>query len=319
MPDMNNTDHHVRVAAFYCFTAMTNCEAVREELLSLCAGAGIKGTLILAPEGINGTLTGSDTAMEQALAHIRALPGCADIAVKESRAESMPFHRLKIRIKREIVTMGEPDIDSAHNAGEYVSAEDWNALIADSDTILIDTRNDYEVSAGTFDGAIDPATSSFSNFPAWFRDNRDALLGEDGPKKVAMFCTGGIRCEKATALLKREGVEEVYHLQGGILKYLETVPPEESRWNGECFVFDERVTVTHGLETGSHVLCRACRMPLDREQQASPLYEEGVGCPLCHGTRTETQRAAYAERQRQMELARKRGADHIGRVDAAHE
>ncbi len=316
MPDMTNIDHPVRVAAFYCFTAMQDCVAERGELLPLCSDAGIRGTVILAPEGINGTLAGSDEAIESLLGHIRALPGCGDIAVKELRAETMPFHRLKIRIKREIVTMGEPGIDPAHNAGEYVSAEDWNALIADPDTILIDTRNDYEVTAGTFDGAIDPATPSFSDFPAWFRDNRGTLLGGDGRKKVAMFCTGGIRCEKATALLKREGVDEVYHLEGGILKYLETVAPEDSRWQGECFVFDERVTVTHGLETGSYVLCRACRMPLNAELQASPLYEKGVSCPLCHDSRGEAQRAGYAERQRQMELANKRGENHIGRVMA---
>lgn len=274
----------------------------------------MKGTLLIAREGINGTIAGTDDGIGAVLAGIRALPGCAAIEVKESRAASLPFHRMKVRLKREIVTMGQPDIDPLADVGHYVAPEDWNALIDRPDVILIDTRNDYEVAVGTFSGAIDPATRSFSDFPAWFRAERDALLGDGPAPKVAMFCTGGIRCEKATAFLKAEGVEEVYHLEGGILKYLETVPAEQSRWEGECFVFDERVSVAHGLVPGSLALCRACRRPVTEAQKASPLYEPGVSCPACHHERTDAQRAGYAERERQERLAAERGEIHVGAV-----
>ena len=222
----------------------------------------------------------------------------------------MPFHRTKVRVKREIVTMGEPAADPAH-AGRYVEPADWNALIDDPGTVVIDTRNDYEVAIGSFAGATDPQTATFSDFPTWFRDHRDALLA--GTSRVAMFCTGGIRCEKATALLRAEGVEDVFHLKGGILKYLEEVPAADSRWQGECFVFDERVAVGHALARGSHTLCRACRMPVSSEDRASPLFEEGVSCPRCHAARTDEQRAAYAERHRQATLAEARGEAHVGR------
>jgi UPF0176 protein len=219
---------------------------------------------------------------------------------------------MKVRLKREIVTMGEPDLDPARDAGTYVSPADWNALIERPDTIVIDTRNDYEVAIGSFAGAIDPKTKSFRDFPAWFREHRGTLLA-DKPK-VAMFCTGGIRCEKATAFLKAEGVEEVFHLEGGILKYLEQVPPEQSRWEGECFVFDQRVAITHGLGEGTHALCHGCRMPVSPTDRASPLYVEGVSCPACHDARDERQRAGYAERHRQERLAEARGVAHVGAV-----
>jgi len=270
--------------------------------------------LLLASEGINGTIAGSDAGIEAVVAHIRTFPGCAGLDVKYSRAETMPFHRLKVRIKREIVTMGQPDIDPLLGAGHYVEPEAWNALIEDPNTIVIDTRNDYEVAVGTFANAIDPKTRSFSDFPAWFRANREALTRNGAPSKIAMFCTGGIRCEKSTAFLKAEGLDDVYHLKGGILKYLDTVPPEQSLWKGECFVFDQRVTVKHGLELGSYALCHACRRPLSEEDMVSPLYEEGVSCPACHVERTERQRAAYAERQRQTRLAEARGEAHVGAV-----
>ena len=224
----------------------------------------------------------------------------------------MPFHRMKVRLKREIVTMGQPDIDPRASVGTYIDAQDWNALIQSPDTILIDTRNDYEVAVGTFAGAIDPKTASFRDFPEWFRRERDRLLGTSKTPKVAMFCTGGIRCEKSTAFLKQEGVAEVFHLKGGILKYLETVPEAESLWRGECFVFDQRVTVRHGLAPGSYDLCHACRRPLDQESQKSPLFEPGVSCPACHAERTDAQRASYRERQRQETLAADRGVAHIG-------
>ena len=309
MPDTPASD--IRVAALYRFTRFDDPAALKPGLLAACRSAQVKGTLLLAREGINGTIAGSDTGIAQVLDHVRTLPGCADIEVKYSRAQEMPFHRMKVRLKREIVTMGQPDIDPLADVGHYVEAEDWNALIADPETIVIDTRNDYEVQTGTFRGAINPNTESFGEFPQWFRDNRAELLG-NGNRKVAMFCTGGIRCEKSTAFLKAEGVEEVYHLKGGILKYLETMEEADSLWEGECFVFDQRVTVGHGLAPGRYSLCHACRMPVARGDMQSPLYEEGVSCPACHASRTDEQRAGYRERHRQEELARQRGVDHIG-------
>jgi UPF0176 protein len=277
-------------------------------LAKACRKHGIKGTLLLANEGINGTIAGTPDGIEAMLGVLRALPGCASLEVKRSTAATMPFHRMKVREKREIVTMGHPHIDPLA-AGHYVAPEDWNALITAPGTITIDTRNDYEVAIGSFAGAIDPATPTFSDFPAWFRAHREALAAAPA---VAMFCTGGIRCEKATALLKSEGIENVHHLQGGILKYLETMPEAESLWQGECFVFDERVSVGHGLAPGSHRLCRACRRPVSPADRASPLYEEGVSCPACHASRTDEQRAGYRERHRQELLAAARGQAHVG-------
>ena len=300
----------ITVAALYRFAAFADPASMREPLFAKCEELGIKGTLLLAREGLNGTIAGSDNAIGAIIDHLRALPDCADLEVKYSHAAKMPFIRLKVRVKQEIVTMGEPDIDPRASVGRYVSPEDWNALIADPDTVVIDTRNDYETAIGTFEGAVDPHTASFRDFPAWFREHREDLL--EGRKKVAMFCTGGIRCEKSTSFLRAEGVDEVYHLKGGILKYLETVPEEESRWQGECFVFDERVAVGHGLKQGDYTLCRACRMPLDEEDRQSPDFSEGVSCPHCIGDRDEAQRARYAERQKQVELARKRGVGHVG-------
>ncbi|WP_233503305.1 oxygen-dependent tRNA uridine(34) hydroxylase TrhO [Sphingomonas psychrotolerans] len=307
------------VAALYQFARFDDCEAIKAPLARLCGTQGVKGTLLLAPEGINGTIAGSDAAIEEVLAHIRGLPGCAALDVKHSRAASMPFHRMKVRIKREIVTMGEPDLDPT-DAGEYVAPEDWNALIDAPDTILIDTRNDYEVAIGSFAGAIDPKTHSFSQFPEWVRAHRHEWEGRRGEKpRIAMFCTGGIRCEKSTALLKAEGLDQVYHLKGGILAYLEQVPAGQSRWQGECFVFDERVSVGHGLELGSYGLCRACRRPVSEADQRSPLFVEGVACPACHAERTDAQRERYAERHRQAELAAARGEAHIGASFVEHE
>lgn len=230
----------VTVAALYHFTRFADPAALQGPLLALCEAQGVRGTLLLAEEGINGTIAGPAEGVDAVLAHIRVLPGCAALEVKFSAADTMPFHRTKVRLKREIVTMGEPLVDPT-DPGTYVDPADWNALIADPGTVLIDTRNDYEVAVGTFDGAVDPETRSFREFPGWFRAHRDELLA--GTKRVAMFCTGGIRCEKATAFLKAEGVPDVFHLKGGILKYLEEVPAEQSAWRGECFVFDERVAV----------------------------------------------------------------------------
>lgn len=300
------------VAALYHFARFGEPASLRGPLAALCGEQGIKGTLLLAREGINGTIAGNDAGIGAVLDHLRALPGCAGLEVKFSRAAAMPFHRMKVRLKREIVTMGQPDIDPLSAVGHYVSPRDWNALISDPATVLIDTRNDYEVAVGTFAGAIDPRTRSFREFPEWFRAHRAELLGTGTLPKVAMFCTGGIRCEKSTAFLKAEGIDQVYHLQGGILKYLEEVPAEASLWQGECFVFDERVTVKHGLEPGSYGLCRACRRPVDAAGRAHPCFEEGVSCGTCHGERTDEQRVGYRERHHQAALAAARGEAHIG-------
>jgi UPF0176 protein len=299
----------IRVAAFYRFATLPDPAAVRGPLLDLCRAQGIAGSILLAPEGVNGTIAGAPDAVEAALDHLRTLPGVEGLTAKDSDAEAMPFHRMKVRLKREIVTMGEPDIDPVGGVGTYVAPADWNALIAAPGTIVIDTRNDYEVKVGTFGGAVDPGTASFRDFPAWARAHREELAAAPA---VAMFCTGGIRCEKATAFLKAEGIANVHHLEGGILKYLEEVPAPDSLWEGECFVFDERVAVGHGLAQGTHSLCRGCRMPVSPEERASPLYAEGVGCPTCHGTRDEATLAGYAERHRQAVLAEARGERHVG-------
>ncbi|WP_439470172.1 oxygen-dependent tRNA uridine(34) hydroxylase TrhO [Brevundimonas sp.] len=306
-----------RVAALYRFARIEDREAVRDALEALCA-PDVRGILLVAHEGLNGTIAGPPEAVDRVLDGIRALPGFDRLELKFGTAETPPFRRMKVRIKAEIVTMGEPDLDPASDAGTYVPPDQWNALIADPDTLVIDTRNDYEAAVGAFEGAIQPNTRSFRDFPEWFRTEGRALLDRpregSGPPKVAMYCTGGIRCEKSTAFLKAEGIEEVFHLEGGILKYLETVPEPESLWRGECFVFDERVAVGHGLSEGSHSLCRGCRMPVSAEGRASPLYVEGVCCERCHDSRTPEQRDRYAERARQMEIAEKLGIDHVGAV-----
>ncbi|MEP9400759.1 rhodanese-related sulfurtransferase [Sphingomonas sp. VNH70] len=305
------------VAALYRFVAVADPQAVRDALEPVLAAQSVRGTLLIASEGVNGTIAGSAAGIDAALAAIRALPGCADLAPKFSTAAVMPFHRLKVRVKREIVTMGVPGTDPTRIVGTYVAPADWNALIADPETVVIDTRNAYEVKVGTFAGAVDPGTDSFRDFPDWFRTNREALLA--GKTRVAMFCTGGIRCEKSTAFLKGEGVEQVYHLDGGILKYLEDVPAEASAWQGECFVFDERVAVGHGLVPGTHALCRGCRMPVNDADRASPEYVEGVQCPACAGTRDAATLAGKAERHRQVTLAAARGEAHVGARMAAEE
>ena len=307
--DLSTCSPPFRVAALYRFCRLAGHEALRAPLAAFCCGRGIKGTLLIAPEGINGTVAGHAGAIAELVAHLEAMPELSGLDVKYSHAAEIPFHRMKVRLKREIVTMGVEGIDPAASAGTYVEPADWNALISDPDTIVIDTRNAYEVSLGTFRGAVDPQTDSFRQFPAWAEGHRGELEG----RKVAMFCTGGIRCEKATAYVKSLGIEAVFHLRGGILKYLEEVPEAESLWQGECFVFDERVSVSHGLEEGEAELCRACRRPLTPRDRASPHYVAGVSCAACRDERSEADRARYAERQRQVDLARRRGtASHIG-------
>ncbi len=307
----------IRVAALYRFAAIPDCEAVCARLDALCRPE-VRGTLLVAPEGLNGTIAGPDAAVERVLAGIRALPGFSDLDVKFADAAAMPFHRLKVRIKPEIVTMGQPGLNPA-DAGTYVAPADWNALIRAPDVIVIDTRNDYEAAVGAFEGAIQPNTRGFRDFPDWFRTEGRALLDGPNPPRVAMYCTGGIRCEKATAFLRAEGVQDVFHLQGGILRYLETTPEVDSLWQGECFVFDERVAVGHGLTVGSHSLCRGCRMPVSPKGRTSPRYIEGVCCDRCADDRTEADRARYLERAKQVEIAARRGLTHIGAVQAPAE
>lgn len=296
------------VAALYHFTRFSDPDALRAPLLALAREQAVRGSLLIAQEGINGTIAGTRAGIDAMLAHIRALPGCADLEWKESTAREMPFGRMKVRLKREIVTMGQPDVDPKARVGNYVEAKDWNELISAPDVVVIDTRNDYEVKIGTFEGAIDPLTKSFGEFPKWWEENAERFHN----KRVAMFCTGGIRCEKSTNYLLGKGVPEVYHLKGGILKYLEEVPPEESKWEGHCFVFDQRVSVGHGLVQGDHTMCHACRRPLSPAERAHSAYEEGVSCPSCIDEYDEARRERFRERMKQMRLAAERGEVHLG-------
>jgi UPF0176 protein len=274
-----------------------------------CDALGISGTLLLAEEGINGTIAGTRSAIEKILAYLRRDPRLADLEHKESSADHPPFYRMKVKLKKEIVTMGVPGIDPTERVGQYVKPEDWNALISDPDVLLIDTRNDYEVDVGTFKGAVDPRITTFREFPDYVKNN----LNPNKKPRIAMFCTGGIRCEKASAYMLQQGFPEVYHLQGGILKYLENVPAEESLWQGECFVFDQRVAVGQGLAPGHYELCYGCSHPITAEEKASPKYHTGVSCPKCCDSLTPEKRAAALERQKQVELARQRGEKHIGK------
>ena len=296
------------IAALYHFTRFPDPAALKGPLQALAEAQGIKGSLLIAAEGINGTIAGSRAAIDAMLAHLRALPGCADLEHKESFAEAQPFGRMKVRLKREIVTMGQPDIDPRARVGHYVAAQDWNALISEPDVAVIDTRNDYEVEIGTFRSAVDPGTRSFRDFPAWWQANKDRFHN----KRIAMFCTGGIRCEKSTNYLLGQGVPEVYHLKGGILKYLEEVPEAESLWQGQCYVFDQRVSVGHGLVPGDYGTCHACRRPLSAEDRARPEFEDGVQCHRCVDEYTDADRERFRERMHQMQLAERRGERHLG-------
>ena len=295
------------VAALYHFTRFDDPDALRPGLRRVCEAGGVRGTLLLAPEGINGTIAGLRAGIDAALAAIRALPGCADLEWKESEAAEMPFGKLKVRLKREIVTMHQPQVDPTAAVGRYVEPAEWNELISSGDVAVIDTRNDYEVEIGTFEGAIDPATKSFGEFPDWWEANKERFHN----KRIAMFCTGGIRCEKSTNYLIGQGVDEVFHLKGGILKYLEEVPEEKSLWNGQCFVFDKRVSVGHGLRRGDYDLCHACRRPIAEADKARPEYEAGVSCHRCLGEYSEADRDRFRERQKQIHLARARGEEHL--------
>ncbi|MGA0282077.1 MAG: rhodanese-related sulfurtransferase [Paracoccaceae bacterium] len=295
------------VAALYHFTRFSDPAALRAPLQEKCDALGITGSLLLAGEGINGTIAGTREGIDAILLYLRALPGCDTLEHKESTASLPPFPRMKVKLKKEIVTMGQPDVNPIARVGHYVEAKDCNDLICSPDVAVIDTRNDYEVGIGTFKGAIDPQTKSFRDFPKWWEDNKDRFHN----KRIAMFCTGGIRCEKSTNYLLGQGVEEVYHLKGGILKYLEEVPEKDSTWEGDCFVFDARVSVGHGLKEGPHQLCYACRRPLLPEDRARPEYEHGVACHQCTHDTSESDKDRFRERQKQIHLARARGERHM--------
>lgn len=307
---MNDSHSGVVVSALYRFARFPDFESFREPLLELMLEQGVRGTLLLAAEGINGTIAGTREGIDAVVDWLRQDDRFAELETKESCVDENPFYRSKVKLKKEIVTMGVEDIDPNRIVGTYVDAADWNALIADPDVLLLDTRNKYEVEIGTFEGAINPETDSFREFPDYIRNNLDP----EKNKKVAMFCTGGIRCEKSTAYLKQQGFEEVYHLKGGILKYLEQVPESETKWQGECFVFDNRVTVNHQLEQGQYDQCHACRMPITEMDKDSEYYQQGVSCPHCYDKHSPDQVKRYAERERQMELARRRGESHIGQA-----
>ena len=299
------------VAALYHFTPFKDPAALKDPLYELCKVNNITGTLLLASEGINGTIAGDRSGIDAALAHIRDLPGCHNLEWKESTATKPPFPRMKVRLKKEIVTMGQPNVDPRAAVGHYIEPEDWNTLISSPDVAIIDTRNDYEVAIGTFDGAIDPVTKSFGEFPRWWDENKERFHN----KRIAMFCTGGIRCEKSTNFLIQQGVEDVYHLKGGILKYLENIPQENSMWQGDCFVFDGRVSVGHGLKEGPHFLCHACRRPILPEDRQHPQYEEGVSCHNCANEKTEFDKERFRERQKQINLARERSNNQLGEFE----
>ena len=296
------------VAALYKFVRLENFEELREPLHNVMVDNQVKGTLLLANEGINGTVSGPREGIDAVLAWLKSDPRLTDIEHKESLADEQAFYRTKVKLKKEIVTMGVEGIDPNKVVGTYVEPKDWNDLISDPEVVLVDTRNDYEVAIGTFENALDPNTKTFREFHEYVAKNLD----KNKHKKVAMFCTGGIRCEKSTAYLKEQGFEEVYHLKGGILKYLEEVPKEQTKWKGDCFVFDQRVTVNHDLEQGEYDQCYACRMPITEEEKLSEHYQKGVSCPHCFDKTSDEDKARFAEREKQLQLAEQRGKAHIG-------
>jgi len=296
------------ICALYKFSRLDDFEKMQRPLRDFMDSLNVRGTLLLAREGINGTISGSDSAINKILDYLNADKRLRDLEYKFSYSETIPFKRLKVKLKEEIVTLGIADVDPNYSVGTYVRAKDWNELISDPEVVLIDTRNNYEFEIGSFKGAINPNTETFRQFPSYTKNNLEQYRN----KKIAMFCTGGIRCEKSTAYLKSEGFENVYHLQGGILKYLEEVEEEESLWEGECFVFDDRVAVKHNLELGQYDQCHACRYPITEEDKIHPHYEKGASCPRCYGTKDVTQINRYREREKQIQLAKARGEAHLG-------
>ena len=306
--EYDSETNNIVVAALYKFTRFADFEQYREPILNSMLDNDVKGTLLLASEGINGTISGSRQGIDNVLEYLRCIEAIGSFTFKESYTDAQPFYRTKVKLKKEIVTMGVEDIDPLQSVGRYVKPSEWNALISDPDVILIDTRNDYEVQIGTFQNAVNPNTETFREFPDYVAKELDPSKH----KKVAMFCTGGIRCEKSTAFMRQQGFEEVYHLEGGILKYLEEVPASESMWEGDCFVFDNRVSVNHNLEKGDYDQCFACRMPITENDKQSVAYIKGESCPHCIDKATDEQKARFREREHQMQLAQKRGEVHIG-------
>ncbi len=296
------------VSAMYKFVTLDGFTTLRKPLLKLMEEHQVKGTILLAKEGINGTIASDRKGIDAVLAWLRSDSRFVDLETKESYELAMPFYRSKVKLKKEIVTMGIEGIDPNNIVGTYVDPKDWNALIADPDVLLIDTRNDYEVKIGAFNGAVNPQTETFRQFSQYVEKHLDTAKH----KKIAMYCTGGIRCEKSTAYLKGQGFENVYHLQGGILKYLEEVPAEQSEWQGECFVFDNRVAVNHDLEKGQYDQCYACRYPITEAEKNSELYQQGVSCPHCYDKVTQKQRQRFLEREKQVQMSMQRGEEHIG-------
>ena len=299
---------NIVVSALYKFVTLDDYESIKPPLLALMIKHQVKGTLLLAEEGINGTIAGDRQGIDAVLKWLRSDSRFTDLQTKDSYEEAMPFYRSKVKLKTEIVTMGIPSIDPNHIVGNYIKPENWNELISDPEVLLIDTRNDYEIQIGAFKGAVNPVTASFRDFPQYVKEQLDPAKH----KKVAMYCTGGIRCEKSTAFLKEQGFEEVYHLQGGILKYLEEVPVEQSLWQGECFVFDNRVAVNHALEKGQYDQCYACRYPITEDEKKSEHYIQGISCPHCYDKVSEKQLKRFQEREKQVELAKSRSEEHIG-------
>ncbi|WP_201588456.1 oxygen-dependent tRNA uridine(34) hydroxylase TrhO [Psychrobacter fozii] len=307
-PAYDSVTNNIVVAALYKFTRFADFEQYREPILNTMLDNDVKGTLLIAAEGINGTISGTRQSIDTVLDYLRSIEAIGTFTFKESYTNEQPFYRTKVKLKKEIVTMGVENIDPLQSVGRYVKPSEWNALISDPDVILIDTRNDYEVQIGTFKNAVNPNTETFREFPEYVAKEMDPAKH----KKVAMFCTGGIRCEKSTAYMREQGFEEVYHLEGGILKYLEEVPASDSMWEGDCFVFDNRVSVNHNLEKGSYEQCFACRRPITQEEMQSSAYIKGESCPHCIDKATDEQKARFREREHQMQLAKKRGEAHIG-------
>ena len=299
---------NLKVSTFYHFTAFSDLSKIKGPLEIFCKKNRIKGSIILAFEGINGTIAGKPADVTITLKYIRSLPGCNSIKSKDSYTSSMPFNRMKVRLKKEIVTMGQPNIDPTKVVGKYIAANDWNTFIEKNDVVVIDTRNNYEVDIGTFEGAINPNTESFKQFPEWWEKNKNKYQN----KKIAMFCTGGIRCEKSSNYLLNNGIKDVYHLEGGILKYLENIEEQNSKWQGECYVFDHRVSVVHGLNEGSYDCCFACGRPITENDKKHPSYEYGVSCDKCINEFSENRKNRFRERQKQIHLSAKKGERHLG-------
>ena len=306
----NNSKEEIVIATLYKFIEINDLDALQEKILSICVKNKVKGTILLAPEGINGTISAKKDEIENVLKYLEDDKRFNKLDVKFSSFNEQPFNRMKVRLKKEIVTIGDPEVNPAKVCGDYIEPEDWNELIKDPNVIVIDTRNRYETEIGKFKNAVDPKTNSFREFPDWVDNFKKEI--EDPNKKIAMYCTGGIRCEKSTSLLKKRGFKNVYHLKGGILKYLETVPKKESLWDGECFVFDDRVALDHDLGIGSYQMCYACRMPLTENDLTKEQYEEGISCHHCYKKTTKSRKERFSSRQKQIELAKSRGVEHFG-------